>query len=53
MPVAGREKMPAAPADVSPPATQWSAKEIAIDGWHHMVYAAATATACELLGQTR
>ncbi len=35
--------------DVSPPATEWGAKEIAIDAWHHAVYAVATGLAYEWL----
>jgi hypothetical protein len=27
---------------VTPPATQWGPTEVAIDAWHHLVYAAAT-----------
>lgn len=37
---------------VAPPATQWGAKELAIDAWHHVVYAAAGA-AYELLDHAR
>jgi hypothetical protein len=35
--------------DVAPPITMWGGKEIAIDAWHHMVYAVATAVAYEAL----
>lgn len=35
--------------DVAPPATEWGAKEVAIDGWHHLVYAVATGVAYTLL----
>ncbi len=49
----GTEQVMLPALGVSPPATQWGAKEIAIDGWHHMVYAAATGAAYELLGHTR
>jgi hypothetical protein len=38
---------------VSPPLTEWGAKEIAIDAIHHVVYATATSTAYELLNSTR
>lgn len=38
---------------VSPPATQWGAKEIAIDAWHHIVYASVTGAAYEVLDRTR
>jgi hypothetical protein len=34
---------------VSPPATEWGVKEVAIDGWHHLVYASATGAAFDLL----
>lgn len=37
--------------DVAPPATEWGAKEVAIDGWHHLVYAVATGVAYSLLDQ--
>lgn len=35
--------------DVSPPATEWGAGEIAVDAWHHGVYAVATGMAYDLL----
>jgi hypothetical protein len=34
---------------VAPPITVWGGKEIAIDAWHHLVYAAATTAAYEVL----
>ncbi|HEX2050519.1 MAG TPA: hypothetical protein VHJ34_07790 [Actinomycetota bacterium] len=34
---------------VAPPATQWGAREVAIDAWHHVVYATATSLAYEAL----
>lgn len=34
---------------VAPPATKWGAEEVAIDAFHHAVYAAATGAAFELL----
>lgn len=34
--------------DVAPPVTMWSANEIAIDVFHHAVYAAGTGVAYEL-----
>jgi hypothetical protein len=34
---------------VAPPVTMWGGKEIAIDAWHHLVYAAATSAAYEAL----
>ncbi len=35
--------------DVAPPVTMWGREEVAIDVWHHAVYAAATGLAYELL----
>ena len=35
--------------DVAPPAVFWAKKEIAIDAFHHAVYAAATGVAYELI----
>ena len=35
--------------DVAPPVTMWGKEEVAIDLFHHAVYAAATAVAYELL----
>jgi len=35
--------------DVAPPAFLWPRKEVAIDAWHHTVYAVATGVAYELL----
>jgi hypothetical protein len=35
--------------DVAPPSVFWGADEVAIDAFHHAVYAAATGTAYELL----
>lgn len=37
----------------TPPATEWGRTEIAIDGWHHLVYAAATSAAFTLLLRAR
>ncbi len=37
--------------DVAPPAKEWGAKEVAIDGWHHLVYAVATGVAYSILDQ--
>jgi hypothetical protein len=34
---------------VAPPATEWGPEEVAIDAWHHLVYALATSVAYELL----
>jgi hypothetical protein len=33
--------------EVAPPVTMWGGKEIAIDAWHHLVYATATGAAYE------
>lgn len=35
--------------DVAPPATKWGAKEVGVDWFHHLVYAAATSLAYEWL----
>jgi hypothetical protein len=35
--------------DVAPPAIFWGKEEIAIDGFHHLIYATATGLAYELL----
>ena len=32
---------------VAPPVAEWGAEEIAIDAWHHLVYAAAVNAAYE------
>lgn len=39
--------------DIAPPAIFWAPKEIAIDAFHHTVYALATGIAYELLGDRR
>jgi hypothetical protein len=39
--------------DIAPPAVFWPKAEIAIDLFHHSVYAAATGIAYELLGSSR
>lgn len=39
--VYGGEQVMLPALDVMPPATEWGAKEIAIDAWHHLVYVAA------------
>lgn len=41
----GSEQMMLPALDVAPPATEWGAKEIAVDGWHHAVYIVATGLA--------
>jgi hypothetical protein len=38
--------------DVSPPATEWGAEEVAVDLWHHAVYVAATALAYRWLDRS-
>ena len=45
----GAEQVMLPALDVAPPFTQWGAKEVAIDAFHHLVYAAATGTAYGLL----
>lgn len=47
--VYGTEQVLLPRLDVAPPASEWGAKEIAIDLWHHVVYAVATAAAYERL----
>jgi hypothetical protein len=37
--------------EVAPPITVWGGKEIAIDAWHHLVYATATTAAYEALAR--
>ena len=39
--------------DIAPPAIFWAPQEIAIDAFHHTVYAVATGIAYELLGNER
>jgi hypothetical protein len=39
--------------EIAPPAVFWPKEEIAIDAWHHAVYAVATGVAYELLDATR
>lgn len=45
----GAEQVVLPALDVSPPVTEWGAKEIAIDAWHHAVYAVATGMAYDRL----
>jgi hypothetical protein len=49
----GTEQVMLPVLDVAPPATEWSAKELAIDAWHHLVYAGAAGVAYQLLDRTR
>jgi hypothetical protein len=39
--------------DVAPPVTRWGREEVAIDVFHHLVYAAVTGAAFELMDQAR
>ena len=39
--------------DIAPPAIFWAPQEIAIDAFHHVVYAAATGLAYQLLSNGR
>ena len=39
--------------EIAPPAVFWAKREIAIDAFHHAVYAAATGAAYELIGDGR
>lgn len=41
----GAEQVVLPATGVAPPASQWGATEIAVDLWHHVVYAAATSVA--------
>jgi hypothetical protein len=45
----GNEQVMLPALDVAPPITMWGGKEIAIDAFHHVVYAATTGAAYELL----
>lgn len=45
----GSEQVMLPALEVAPPITMWGGKEIAIDGFHHLVYAVATGAAYELL----
>ena len=45
----GNEQVMLPALDVAPPITMWRSKEIAIDAWHHVVYASATGATYELL----
>jgi hypothetical protein len=45
----GSEQLILPALDVAPPVTQWGAKEIAIDAFHHFVYVTATSLAYSLL----
>lgn len=45
----GSEQVMLPALDVAPPVTMWGAEEIAIDAWHHLVYALATGITYKLL----
>jgi hypothetical protein len=47
----GNEQVMLPALDVAPPITMWGGKEIAIDAWHHAVYATATGVAYDLLNR--
>ena len=47
----GNEQVMLPVLDVAPPITMWGGKEIAIDAWHHVVYATATGLAYDLLNR--
>jgi hypothetical protein len=49
----GTEQVMLPALGVAPPATQWGAQEVAIDGLHHLVYAAAAGAAYKLLSRSR
>jgi hypothetical protein len=49
----GSEQVVLPSLDVAPPITMWGGREIAIDGWHHLVYTAATGLSYELLDGRR
>ena len=48
----GSEQVALPALDIAPPAIFWAPREIAIDAFHHMVYAMATGMAYELLSNT-
>jgi hypothetical protein len=45
----GSEQVMLPALSVAPPVTLWGRREVAIDGWHHLVYVLGTAVAYELL----
>jgi hypothetical protein len=51
--VSGTEQVMLPALRVAPPAPQRGAKELAVDGWHHLVYAGVTGAAYELLDHSR
>jgi hypothetical protein len=48
----GSEQVMLSALDVAPPLTEWGAEEVAIDAFHHLVYAAATGVAYSLLDRS-
>ena len=51
--VRGTEQVMLPALQVAPPAPRWGARELAVDGWHHLVYAGATGAAYQLLDRAR
>jgi hypothetical protein len=49
----GNEQVMLPALDVAPPINLWGGREIAIDAWHHLVYASAAGVAYELLSNDR
>ncbi|EST34104.1 hypothetical protein N566_18890 [Streptomycetaceae bacterium MP113-05] len=49
----GTEQVMLPTLGVAPPATRWGVQEVALDAWHHLVYAAAAGTAYEILDGRR
>ena len=49
----GSEQITLPALDIAPPAIFWAPREIAIDAFHHAVYAMTTGAAYELLGNER
>ena len=47
----GNEQVMLPALDVAPPSYLWPRREVAIDAWHHVVYATATGVAYELLAR--
>jgi hypothetical protein len=45
----GAEQVMLPSLDIAPPLVFWTAEDVAIDAWHHAVYAMATGVAYELL----
>jgi hypothetical protein len=51
--LSGSEQVMLPTLDVAPPVTMWGADEIAIDAWHHIVYAVAAGLSYNLLDGQR